>query len=249
MENDEPLPATRINPKTNPGIFQSCSGADQNDGVFTLIDNILFAWKIFRHTNKDKSIWPRFSGLVALLFKKESSERTVLPYLPPIPKPISEYSTTIEIFYQSRQLAKQCDMQYVHIVMDVGAAMKAYQVVRNNPLIWFDILIHPGDFHAMMMFFSVIGNYLQGSGFEEIVFQAKMCTSGSIKAVMNGKQYNRCWSIHEAFAESIEQLFMKEFMEELSFSVDKMSDDLFKYLETENFKFIQNRETCMFKGS
>ena len=133
LENDEPLPATRINPKTNPGIFQSCSGADQNDGVFTLIDNILVAWKIFRHTNKDKSIWPRFSGLVALLFKKESSERTVLTYLPPIPKPISEYSTIIEIFYQSRQLAKQCNMQYVHIVMDVGAAMnhtKLYGTIR-----------------------------------------------------------------------------------------------------------------------
>ena len=65
--------------------------------------------------------------------------------------------------------------------MDVGAAMKAYHVIWNNPASWSDIIIH---IHAMIMIFSVIGHYLEASGFEEIVFQAKMCTSGSIKAVM-----------------------------------------------------------------
>ena len=52
-------------------------------------------------------------------------------------------------------------MKYAHIVMDVGAAMKAYQVIWNNPELWSDIIIHLGDFHAMMMFFSVIGDYLE----------------------------------------------------------------------------------------
>ena len=52
-------------------------------------------------------------------------------------------------------------MKYAHIVMDVGAAMKAYQVIWNNPELWSDIIIYLGDFHAMMMFFSVIGDYLK----------------------------------------------------------------------------------------
>ena len=55
--------------------------------------------------------------------------------------------------------------------MDVGAAMKAFQVIWNNPLIWSAILIQPGDFHCLLMYFSVIGSYLKGSGFEEIIFK------------------------------------------------------------------------------
>ena len=74
-------------------------------------------------------------------------------------------------------------MKYAHIVMDVGAAMKAYQVIWNNPELWSDIIIHLGDFHAMMMFFSVIDDYLKGSGFEEMVFQGKLCTPGIITVV------------------------------------------------------------------
>ena len=52
-------------------------------------------------------------------------------------------------------------MKYANIVMNVGAAMKAYQVIWNNPEIWNDIINHLGDFRAMMMFFSVIGDYLE----------------------------------------------------------------------------------------
>ena len=68
-------------------------------------------------------------------------------------------------------------MQYTHITMDVEAAMKELQVIWNNQIIWSDILIHPGDFHCMLMFFSVIGSYLKGSGFQKIIFQANLCHS------------------------------------------------------------------------
>ena len=70
--------------------------------------------------------------------------------------------------------------------MDVGAAMKAFQLIWNYPITRSGILIHPGDFHCMLMFFSVIGSYLRGSGFEEIIFQVKLSTSGCIKGVMTG---------------------------------------------------------------
>ena len=100
--------------------------------------------------------------------------------------------------------------------MDFGAAMKAFQVIWNNPIIWSDILIHPGDFHCMLMFFLVIRSRLRGSGFEEIIFQAKLCTSGCIKGILNGKHYYRCWLIHETFAQTVEQLPADEYLETLS---------------------------------
>jgi hypothetical protein len=81
------------------------------------------------------------------MFKKVSSKETKMTYMPPIQKPITEYAAFFEMFYKSRQLAKQANMVYTHITLDVGAAIKAYHVIWNNPQAWSDIIIHLGDFH------------------------------------------------------------------------------------------------------
>ena len=74
-----------------------------------------------------------------------------------------------------------------------------------------------------MEFFSTIGKIVQGNGFEEVVYQAGLCTSGDIKGILSGKHYNRSWKIHESFAEVIERLFcetlVKRCLEELASSI------------------------------
>ena len=40
----------------------------------------------------------------------------------------------------------------------------------------------------MMVFFGIIGSYVKGSGFEEIIFQLGMCSSGSINGVISGEK-------------------------------------------------------------
>ena len=42
-------------------------------------------------------------------------KRLYLTYLPPITKPINDYSTIIEIFYQPRMHSQKCNVQYTHI--------------------------------------------------------------------------------------------------------------------------------------
>ena len=42
-----------------------------------------------------------------------------------------------------------------------------------------NIIIHLGDFHLMKEIFSILGILIQGSGFEEIIFQSGLCTPGS----------------------------------------------------------------------
>ena len=65
------------------------------------------------------------------------------------------------------------------------------------------------DFLVMMEFFGTIGKLVAGSGFEEVVYQAGLCTSGGIKGVLSGKHYNRSWMIHECFTEALERLFFE----------------------------------------
>ena len=43
----------------------------------------------------------------------------------------------------------------------------------------------------MMAFFGVIGCCVSGRGFEDIFFQAGLCSSGSIAGLLSGKHYNR----------------------------------------------------------
>ena len=52
-----------------------------------------------------------------------------MTYLPPIQTPIT---TIVDLFEVSRHLTKKANMKYVHIVMDVGAAIKAFHVVWND---------------------------------------------------------------------------------------------------------------------
>ena len=236
VEEEEPLPISKINPKCNTGIMLGPK-AVRNKNVFNIIYELLALWKAFRYAGMEKKKISPFAGLVTKLFGRTDLQRIYLTYLPPITKPITNYSTIIEIFYQPPILSQKCNMQYTHITMYVGAAMKAFQVIWNNPIKWSDILIHPGDFHCKLMFVSVIGSYLKGSDFEEIILQTQLCTSGCIKGIMNRKHYNCCWLIHEAFAQAIEQLFADEYLETLSPEKINVSIcDILQYLNDKEVK-------------
>ena len=50
------------------------------------------------------------------------------------------------------------------------------------------------------------------SGFEEIVYQARMCSVGGIKSFFSEKSYNTCWRIHEVVPEAISRLFREQYV-------------------------------------
>ena len=105
-------------------------------------NNLLTVWKSLRHLTSLDQVNPRFVGWVIMLFETIDSKQTKLTYLPPIQKPIAEYGTFFEMFRQSRELARKVNMKYTHITLDVGAAIKAYHVIWNNPNLWSDTIIH-----------------------------------------------------------------------------------------------------------
>ena len=59
---------------------------------------------------------------------------------------------------------------------------------------------------------------------------------------MKRKHYNRCWVIHEAFAERIEQLLMEGFINTQLPKLEHPSDSI-DYLDDEEIKgYISQRE-------
>ncbi len=122
-------------------------------------------------------------------------------------------------------MARQANMEYTHTTFNVGAAIKAYDVIWNNPSRLPDVIVHLRDFQAMMAFFGTIGSYVAGS-FEEVLFQAGLCSSGSIKGLISGKHYNRCWLMHKAFSEALERLFLQRFLPDTPSLIKNFAQDL-----------------------
>ena len=51
-----------------------------------------------------------------------------------------------------------------------------------------------------------------GSGLEEILIEAELISSGSLKGVMSGKHYERSLHCHKIMLESLERLLLEQFM-------------------------------------
>ena len=82
---------------------------------------------------ENDQLFPRFPGYVIQLFQTQDLKSTTITYLAPIETPINDYGTLFEMFFRSEKLAAQSNMKYTHIVLDCGAAIKAYHVLWNNP--------------------------------------------------------------------------------------------------------------------
>ena len=76
----------------------------------------------------------------------------------------------------------------------LGVAQKAYNIVWQNHAKFDDNIIRIGVFHTICSLFGALGKHMQGSHFEDIVIEAGICASGSLKKVMSGKHYNHALS-------------------------------------------------------
>ena len=148
-------------------------------------------------------------------------------------------------------------MPYVNITLDVGAALSAYnayKVVWNYPNIFSNAIIHLGDFHIMKEAFAVLGMLIEGSGFEDIAFQSGISTTGSLNGVIAGTHYNRCWKMHQHFAEvlAFKGLLFKRFCNEFGVtnvrsilgenSVDDFAiGSIGSVIENQSFQDLQER--------
>ena len=104
---------------------------------------------------------------------------------------------------------------------------------------------------------------MQGSGFEDIVIEAGICASGSLKKVMSGKHYNHALRVHKLMLEGLEHLLFQVFenqensMEGLNASARSAIHDLSKAPNAEMFKNMVSLEDlqqlyqryCSFKES
>ena len=167
-----------------------------------------------------------------------------MKYLPTINAKVTDFNTIHTYLTYMQKLADEANMPYVNLTLDVGAAINAYKVIWNYPDTFRNIMIHLGDFHFIKENVGVIGKLVTGSGFEDVIFQSGVCTSGSLQGVLAGSHYNRAWVVHSAFYEALERLLFKRFIEQHQIQISE------KLTQTDDMNFnmqdIINSESGLF---
>ena len=179
--------------------------------------NVMYSlWSIFPNVNSSDQVVPNFSdfGVHDRLKNgvKEECEKTKLTYLPPNEASITNFGTIHKLFEMLLLRAGKGNVSYIKPTLGAGAYVNAYLVLCNYPDKFSKIVLHPGDFHFMKKVFTMLGTLMKGSGFEDVVFQAGECSTGSLNGVLSGSHYNCCWTVHSVMGEALERLCMELFM-------------------------------------
>ena len=231
------------NPRKEPPVTEVAVSTEEVSDIF----NVRYCvWRLIRHLCENDQKYPKFSGWIIQLKQIMSSEilrQTITTYLPPINAPVTEFATIFKYLSYMQTLAKSVNMPYVNVFLDVGAAIDAFKLVRNYPDKLSNVFIHLGDFHFMKEIFNVLGTLIDGSGFNDILFQANLCTSESLDSVIKGSLYNRCWRIHEPFAEALERLLMEKFVDNRQLPIPEKIIAYTKFIETKGDEDILEDET------
>ena len=116
-----------------------------------------FLWLFLRKQGHFEQKVPVFKGWKLQTRMKDPMvlEKTSETYLPPINAKVTEFGTIQRYMKYCQELAKDMNMPYVNITLDVGAAMNAYILTWNQPELFKNVIIHLGSFHFMKENFQV----------------------------------------------------------------------------------------------
>ena len=179
--------------RESPSISKTLT-VDGGPEISRYVSNYML-WIVIRRLNTLDQIVSTFAGWNTHVKKTKLTsplKKTVMTYLPPINSKVAELDTIYCYFEYLQQLAAEANMPYVNITLDVGAAMSVLKLLWNYPEKFGNVIIHLGDFHFIKENFSFIGKLVAGSGFEDAIFQADVCSSGSLNGVLSRSHYNRC---------------------------------------------------------
>lgn len=114
-------------------------------------------WVFLRKQNSFNQTVPSFSAFLMQkrLYYTETINKTIETYLPPINSKVTSADTIEKYFNYFTSLANTCNMPYVNITLDVGAAINAFKFQWSNWDEYKHIFIHLGTFHFMKENFQV----------------------------------------------------------------------------------------------
>jgi len=207
------LPECSIGKRKSPGyeIHDTTTEEGRKAHVHFMLQNLL--WILIRlHSTREKQSVPGWGGYIS--FTGSVPERlTTIDYYPIIPQPITDIEAVAECLRYSEDGARQVGQRYVITTFDLGVCMKALPLVWANVQRYQDHIIMIGTFHLSCAYMKMLGKKMEGSGLTDILLEAGLITSGSLKGVTSGTNYSRSLRCHKVLVESLERLLLGQFLE------------------------------------
>ena len=125
------------------------------DEILKEFNKLFLLWLYTRKTNNINQIVPIFKGWALKTRPSTEIKQTVEVYLPPITSKVNDFKTIQKYLTYFQKLSRACNMPYVNITVDVGAAINAYKTVWMYPQQYSNIIIHLGSFHFLKENFQV----------------------------------------------------------------------------------------------
>ena len=174
-----------------------------------------FLWIFNRlEFNENENVIPSWKGWVSeTSMAKKETKKSVIDYMPTIQASINKPSTIQKVIEISEATTREVGQEYTFVTFDFPVARKAYHLTWQYPERYKKVVIHFGVFHIQLSYLGAIGKLVKSSGFEEIVYEAELCATGSMEKVINGKHYNRRMRVHIIMTEALERLLFNDFVQ------------------------------------
>uniref|UniRef100_UPI00358FFE05 uncharacterized protein n=3 Tax=Myxine glutinosa TaxID=7769 RepID=UPI00358FFE05 len=157
---------------------------------------------------------PGLGGFTSATGSPPPSKSTV-DYCTPIHQPITDNAVVRELLKRSEAATAEVGQRWVLNTFDLGVCMKALPIIWRWPNEFASHVVTIGPFHTSMNYIGMLtGHKMRGSGYAEILFEAQLVTSGSLKGVLSGKAYAKSLFCLKTVCEAMERLLMERFTEE-----------------------------------
>ena len=83
-----------------------------------------------------------------------------------------------------------------------------------------------------LAYLKMVGKKMNGSGFADIMTEAGLITSGSLRGVLAGKHYNRAMVCHKTMLEALERLLINMYL------ADNGKDNVMEILQSEESQLV-----------
>ena len=194
---------TRVGPQplpTKENHLQEAKKAAQPACIKNLI------WILARQANSECQTIPGWTGFNIRTRDQVSVSEDVVEYLPTINAPATELTTVFEILNQSELIRRELYLQTIVVVMDQALFAKAVEITWKHKERFSNTLLRMGTFHTICNALSILGKRFGDGGLKDICIEAELVAEGSIKGVVDGKQYNRAVRVHKYIYEALMRL-------------------------------------------
>lgn len=213
-----PLAFTRIGPSFPENTTYAAPG--EVEEVFKAKVLEYYMWFFARHVASGgiQSV-PGLGGFISATGNPPPRKSTI-DYFTPIHQPITESTVVHELLKRSERATIEVGQRWVINTFDLGVCMKALPIIWRWPEEFANHVVLIGPFHTAMNYIGMLaGHKMRGSGYTEILVEAQLVTSGSMKGVLSGKAYAKGLFCLKTVCEAMERLLMERFCKEVNIDI------------------------------